>query len=147
MSSKTMHQLTIGKKIELLVAIFNRQKIRRVLDRLNTKELVEAHNFIWDKLVELHYLTQRKEFVREEITKKMMSSVAYQRQQGCDLRIDYCKGVECIWSNPICAGNKIKNNTEVIAQSITRLLDSPHELGHDLSFAIGNKLAEVKDWL
>lgn len=114
--------LSIGQKFELLVTILKGYPIRQILDSYDTKQLVEAHQFLWDKMVEIHYMTQDREFVREEVTRKMTPSAVYQRQQGCDLRIDYCKGVECIWSNPICAGNKVKNNMEVMAQTIVEYI-------------------------
>ncbi|MCG8604280.1 hypothetical protein MJD09_04680 [bacterium] len=108
----------------MLSALLARDPIRPILDGLGDGELVEAHQFVWNKLVEIHYLTQKREFIREEITKRMMPSATYQHQQKCDLRLDYCKGVECIWSNPICAGNKVKNNIEVMAQTIVGYLHS-----------------------
>lgn len=116
-------ELRLSQKLELLVALFNRKPIRPILDTLTTPQLVEAHDFLWDKMVEFHVKTQSREFHREEVTKKMMPSAKYQRLQGCDLRIDYCKGVECIWSNPVCAGNKVKNNMEVMAGHILGYLD------------------------
>lgn len=116
--------LSIGQKFELLVTILKGYPIRQILDSYDTKQLVEAHQFLWDKMVEIHYMTQDREFVREEVTRKMTPSAVYQRQQGCDLRIDYCKGVECIWSNPICAGNKVKNNMEVMAQTIVEYISN-----------------------
>jgi len=106
----------------MLKCLFERQPLRPVLDAFTVPELVEAHGFLWDKLVEFHYKTQNREFRREEVTSKMVPSFKYQRQQGCDLRIDYCKGVECIWANPVCAGNKVKNNMEVMAQTIMEYL-------------------------
>ncbi len=116
--------LQLSQKLELLVTVFNRQPIRPFLDTLTTPQLVEAHSFLWDKMVEFHVRTQPREFRREEVTRKMMPSAKYQRMQGCDLRIDYCKGVECIWSNPVCAGNKVKNNMEVMAQHILGYFDA-----------------------
>ncbi|NIR50788.1 hypothetical protein GWO43_19425 [candidate division KSB1 bacterium] len=116
--------LRLSQKLDLMAALFNGDSIRPILEGFTTEQLVEAHGFLWDKLVELHYLTQKREFVREEVTRNMVSSATYQHQQGCDLRLDYCKGVECIWSNPICAGNKVKNNMEVMAETITRYLNS-----------------------
>ncbi|RMD97153.1 MAG: hypothetical protein D6814_10070 [Calditrichaeota bacterium] len=111
-------QLSFGQKLELLVRIINRQSIRPFLDKLSVTQLVQAHHFLWDTMVDYHVRTQDREFRREEVTKNMVPSAKYQKMQGCDLRIDYCKGVECIWSNPICAGNKVKNNMEVMAQQI-----------------------------
>ncbi|MFQ5865293.1 MAG: hypothetical protein ACE5IW_08715 [bacterium] len=136
--------LLLSQKLELMAALFNRKSLRPILEGFGVKQLVEAHAFIWDKLVELHYLTQRREFVREEVTKKMMPSATYQCEQGCDLRQDYCKGVECIWSNPICAGNKVKNNIEVMAKTIMDYLDtcSSHKEEDKIS-----KREEVKTWL
>jgi len=73
-------------------------------------------------MVEFHVRTQSNEFRREEVTRKMVPSAKYQKLQNCDLRIDYCKGIECIWSNPVCAGNKVKNNMEVMAEQIGEYL-------------------------
>lgn len=112
-----------SQKLGLLMAVMSRHSIRTVLDGLSVQQLVEAHGFLWDKLVEFHYLTRDNEFVREEVTRQMTPSAVYQKRQGCDLRLDYCKGVECVWSNPECAGNKIKNNMEVMATTIGRCLD------------------------
>lgn len=118
------NELKLSQKLELLVALFNRKPIRPILDTFSTPQLVDAHSFLWDKMVEFHLRTQPHEFRREEVTRKMIPSAKYQRMQGCDLRIDYCKGVECIWSNPVCAGNKVKNNMEVMAQQILGYLDA-----------------------
>lgn len=136
--------LLLSQKLQLMAALFNRESVRPILDELNAEQLVEAHAFAWDKLVEFHYLTQRREFVREEVTKKMMPSAAYQRQQGCDLRLDYCKGVECIRSNPICAGNKVKNNIEVMANTIIDYLDS---CSNNTDKNTISKREEVNTWL
>lgn len=143
MENNKQRELTISQKFELLVAIFNRQGIRRILDQYSNRQLVEAHSFLWDKLVELHYLTQNDEFRREDVTGKMMTSAAYQRQQGCDLRIDYCKGVECIWSNPLCAGNKVKNHMEVMAKTIMGYLNpSDRDFGRALDY----EQEEINSW-
>lgn len=115
--------LNFGQKLELLVRLINRQSIRVFLDTLSTTQLVQAHHFLWDTMVDFHVRTQDREFSREEVTSAMIPSAKYQRMQSCDLRIDYCKGVECIWSNPICAGNKVKNNMEVMAMQVFRYLD------------------------
>lgn len=118
MVNTNKNELRLSQKLELMTAIFNRRSIRSILDIWSSQQLVEGHGFLWDKLVELHYLLQDDEFVREDVTRDMIPSATYQRQQGCDLKLDYCKGVECIWLNPECAGNKVKINMEVMAQTI-----------------------------
>lgn len=125
---ETQEKLSLTQKLDLMYAIFNRKSIRGILDEFSSAELVDAHAFLWDKLVEIHYWLRPSEFRREEVTQKMVSSAAYQRQQGCDLRLDYCKGVECIWSHPVCAGNKVKNNMEVMAQTIIDYLQSTNHI-------------------
>lgn len=126
-------ELTFSQRLEIIVSIFKNQPLQPILDKLSPLQLVQAHNFLWDKMVEFHVKTQQREFRREEVTKKMMPSAKYQRQQNCDLRLDYCKGVECIWSNPVCAGNKVKMNMEVMAAHIRSFLSgvsptpAPHE--------------------
>ena len=123
-STRTAEDLTFGQKLELIVRLVNRQNIRSLLDSFSASQLVQAHDFLWDTMVEIHVRTQEREFRRQEVTRYMVPSAKYQKMQGCDLRIDFCKGVECIWSNPICAGNKIKNNMEVMARYIVKLLNS-----------------------
>ena len=122
MELKQSEELTFRQRLEIMVALLAGRALRPVLDRLTNAQLVQAHNFLWNKLVELHYRTQAREFVREEVTRKMTPSARYQRQQNCDLRLDYCKGVECIWANPVCAGNKVKNNMEAMAGHILSLM-------------------------
>lgn len=124
MNQTEVSSLRISQKLEILSTLFKNQSVRPILDAFSDEELVAAHEFLWNKLVEIHYLIKKTEFVREEVTKHMMGSAAYQNQQGCDLRLDYCKGVECIWSNPACAGNKVKNNMEVMARVIVKYLES-----------------------
>jgi hypothetical protein len=120
-------KLGFGHKLELIVRLINRQTIRPFLDTLSTNQLVQAHSFLWDAMVEFHVQTQEREFQRDEVTSQMMPSAKYQKIQNCDLRIDHCKGVECIWSNPICAGNKVKNNMEVMARQIFAYFDGARQ--------------------
>jgi hypothetical protein len=115
-------ELTFSQRLEIIVSIFKNQPLQPILDQLSSAQLVQAHNFLWDKMVEFHVKTQPREFRREEVTKKMIPSAKYQRMKNCDLRLDYCKGVECIWSNPVCAGNKVKMNMEVMAGHIRSFL-------------------------
>ncbi len=114
--------LSFCHRLEILVAVLQGQSLRELLDRLTTAQLVQAHEFLWSKLVELHYQTQSQEFQREAVTRKMVPSARYQKLQNCDLRLDYCKGVECVAVNPICAGNKVMNNMQVMAEHIFELL-------------------------
>ncbi len=145
MNHTEVANLRISQKLEVLTALFKKKPLRPILDVFTDTELVDAHEFLWNKLVEIHYLTQKTEFVREEVTKYMVPSATYQHQQGCDLRLDYCKGVECIWSNPGCAGNKVKNNMEVMARVITRYLDSANS---EVSAFDGSiKIQEMSSWI
>lgn len=126
-------ELTFSQRLEILVNVFDRQPLRPVLDKLSTFQLVQAHNFLWDKMVEFHARSQADEFQRQAVTRKMIPSAKYQRMRNCDLRIDYCKGVECIWSNPICAGNKVKLNMEVMAEHMRSLLNGmPDEISAEM---------------
>jgi hypothetical protein len=122
MDKKSTEELAFSQRLEILVELLRRRPIRPVLERFSTPQLVQAHNFLWNKMVEFHVRTQATEFRREEVTRKMVPSAKYQRLQNCDLRIDYCKGIECIWSNPVCAGNKVKNNMEIMAEQIGEYL-------------------------
>ena len=128
MQTQHSEELTFRHRLEIVVAVLEGQPLRAFLDRLTATQLVQAHEFLWNKLVELHYQTQSHEFQREAVTRKMVPSARYQKLQNCDLRLDYCKGVECIWVNPQCAGNKVMNNMEVMAEHIFGLFNKDRRL-------------------
>lgn len=116
-------ELTFRHRLEIIVAVLQGRSVRDFLERLTSTQLIQAHEFLWSKLVELHYQTQTHDFQRETVTRKMVPSARYQKLQNCDLRLDYCKGVECIAVNPACAGNKVMNNMEVMAAHIFGLMN------------------------
>lgn len=122
MQMQSAEELSFRHRLEILIAVLKGESLRALLDRLTSTQLVQAHEFLWSKLVELHYQTQSREFQREAVTRKMVPSARYQKLQNCDLRLDYCKGVECIAVNPACAGNKVINNMEVMAEHIFSLV-------------------------
>ena len=126
MEKSKCKNLLLSQKLAIIAAVFKRKEIRPILDDFSNEQLVEAHEFIWDKLVEFHYLTQEGQFSRASVTQNMMQSATYQKKKKCDLPKEYCKGVECIWSNPVCAGEKIKNNMEVIAKAIIGYIEFSH---------------------
>ena len=128
MQTQHSEELTFRHRLEIIVAVLEGQPLRAFLDRLTATQLVQAHEFLWSKLIELHYQTQPQEFQREAVTRKMVPSARYQKLQNCDLRLDYCKGVECIWVNPQCAGNKVMNNMEVMAEHIFGLFNKDRRL-------------------
>ena len=128
-NNRSMDELSLRHRLEIIVTLLRGQPIRPVLERLSSTQLVHAHNFLWNKLIEFHYKTQRHEFRREDVTRNMIPSAKYQKLQNCDLRLDYCKGVECIWSHPVCAGNKVMNNMEMMAEHIRALMHSQSKSG------------------
>ena len=128
MQMQSAEELSFRHRLEILIAVLKGESLRALLDRLTSTQLVQAHEFLWSKLVELHYQTQSREFQREAVTRKMVPSARYQKLQNCDLRLDYCKGVECIAVNPACAGNKVINNMEVMAEHIFSLLQRAPKL-------------------
>ena len=150
MNFKHSEELTFRHRLELTVYLLHGQSLRPLLDKLTSSQLTKAQNFLWDKLVEFHYKTQDQEFDRDTVTNKMMPSAQYQNMQKCDLRLDYCKGAECIWTHPVCAGNKIKMNMEVVAKHICSFFENdvpvtdkqridntaPSDLGKDRILAV-----------
>jgi len=116
--NKFEERLAHSHKLEIMVRLLSNQSIKPLLSRLGPPQLVQAHQFLWDSMVDFHARAQKSKFHREIVTQKMKSSVVYQREKGCDLRLDNCKGVECIWSNPECAAEKIINNMDVMGSQI-----------------------------
>ena len=106
------------QKIEILYRLFNKQNISDYVDRFDTNDVIGLQNFLWETTAEFGILCHGKNFTRKNITRKMTSTVKYQQQQGCSERIFNCKAAECIHSNSECARKKIKEQINVMAESI-----------------------------
>jgi len=110
--------LNVSKKIDIFYHLFHGKPISPLIDGLENRSVVEFQKFMWEKAVEFGIKSRGKNFNRKEITRKMIPSSAYQRQQGCKEPPYYCKGTHCINSNPNCAIKKIKDHVDIMAESI-----------------------------
>jgi hypothetical protein len=94
-----------------------------VMDGLSNHEVVAIQKFIWDKTVEIGLRLKGKDFTRRDITKRMVSTPTYQRNQQCSERVYYCKGIMCIHSNSTCARNKISEHLSAMQAAVQEWLD------------------------
>ncbi|MBN1349373.1 hypothetical protein JXJ21_08185 [candidate division KSB1 bacterium] len=108
--------LKTSKKLEIVYRLFMGKPLHELIDNLSTREVIEFQRFVWDRTVELGIKIRGTRFDRREITRKMIPTPNYQRQQNCNECIYYCKGTHCIHSNPSCARNKIKEHVKVMGE-------------------------------
>jgi hypothetical protein len=94
---------------------------RAVLDQLKPREVLEAQVFIWDFL---HRLSEERGIPlhRQEITARMTPTSTYQYSVGCNERLDYCRANICVYTNPVCASNKLRGQMEALRQILSKLL-------------------------
>lgn len=91
------------------------------LKKLKPREVLEIQTFLW---VFLERLSVEKgvPFQRESVTARMMPPSTYQYLVGCNERLDYCRANICVYTNPVCASNKLRGTLEAIRLCISQLL-------------------------
>jgi len=110
--------LKISTKVEILQRLFTNSDVGSIIDKLDVYEVVELQRFIWEKTVEFGIKAKGKDFLRADVTKKMVSSIDYQQMKDCKEPSYMCKGTQCIHNNPVCAIEKIKSHIKVMSLAI-----------------------------
>lgn len=100
-----------------------KEKFREFLKTLKPLQLVEAEKFLWEYLVELAR-ARKVPLGRQDITGRMLPTRSYQRNVGCNEREDYCRANICVFTNPVCAGNKIKGYIDVLRTLILEIANA-----------------------
>ena len=91
------------------------------LDKLKPMEVLEAETFLWAFIQ--RFMAERKiPFDRSTVTSRMMPTATYQYRVGCNERLDYCRANICVYTNPVCASNKLRGILEVLRQVLAELL-------------------------
>ena len=112
------YSLRPAEKVDILFKLFKGEKIGDLIDKLDNRGVIGMQNFLWETAAEFGVMCRGKNFSRKEITRKMTPTNKYQQKQGCTERIYYCKGTQCIQINPDCAWKKIKEQLNIIAESV-----------------------------
>ena len=118
MSENNEYTLKPTEKLDILYQLFNEQNLSDFVDKLGNNAVVGMQNFMWETAAEFGIICRGKNFTRNDITRKMTQSVKYQQQQGCTEPLFNCKGTECLDLNPACARKKIKEQINIMADSI-----------------------------
>jgi hypothetical protein len=117
------NDLPLSAKVEILVHLIMNKPFVKIIDELSNVEVVALQKFVWDKTVEIGLRLKGKDFTRRDITKRMVSTPTYQRNQKCSERVYYCKGIMCIHSNPTCARNKIGDHLTAMQSAVKEWLE------------------------
>jgi hypothetical protein len=91
------------------------------LKKLKPREVLEAQVFLWDFLHRLS-VERNMPISRDDITARMLPTSTYQYSVGCNERLDYCRANICIYTNPVCASNKLRGQMEAIRHLLSKLL-------------------------
>ncbi|HDL19486.1 MAG TPA: hypothetical protein ENH29_10560 [Bacteroidetes bacterium] len=116
-------ELPLSVRIEVMVYLVMNKPFIEFMGKLSNVEVVALQKFVWDKTVEIGLRLKGKSFTRKDITKRMIPTPTYQRQQKCSERVYYCKGVMCIHSNPECARNKIHGHLSAMQGAVQQWLE------------------------
>lgn len=119
MSDERANIRRIGER--LIESCHDPEDFARVLKGLKPREVLEAQVFIWDFLFRLSK-DRDLDLSREAITKRMMPTSTYQYNVGCNERLDYCRANICIYTNPVCASNKLRGQLEALRSLLSEQL-------------------------
>ncbi len=107
-------------KIHLIKAVFHKEEFDLILQNANPYQLSDIQEFLWEALLYVGRDEQGEKLKRDDITGRMVPTVDYWRSQLCGEPLDTCRGRSCFVSHPVCAGNKLKGQIDVIRQMFDR---------------------------
>jgi hypothetical protein len=117
-----MPQETISRemKTQLIKAVFDKEVFDQIVAKASPYILSDIQEFLWEAILYVGKDEKSKPITRDSITSKMMPTGEYWRSQLCGEPLDTCRGRSCFVSHPVCAGNKLKGQIEVIRQLFDR---------------------------
>ncbi len=107
-------------KVQLIKAVFSKSDFDRMIERASPYELSDIQEFLWEAILYVGKDEQGHALSRDAVIARMTSTVDYWRSQLCGEPLDTCRGRSCFVSHPVCAGNKLKGQIEVIRQMFDR---------------------------
>jgi hypothetical protein len=113
-------KITREMKVQLIKAVFNKEKFNEIVAKASPYELSDIQEFLWDAVLYLGKNDDGTPITRDAITARMMPTTEYWRSQLCGEPLDTCRGRSCFVSHPVCAGNKLKGQIDVIRQLFER---------------------------
>lgn len=120
--NKAVQSASITQVGERLIQLcHNAEAFNAELKKLKPREVLETQLFLWEFLEKL---AQEKgvSFTRTDVTSRMVPTSTYQYNVGCNERLDYCRANICVYTNPVCASNKLRGTLDAIRQCISQLL-------------------------
>ena len=120
--------LRLATKVEVLRRLLFSLPLDALVDGLSVDEVVHLQRFVWNETVEIGLRMRGADFSRRDITSRMMSTAAYQRQQNCSEPAYYCKATLCIHTHPDCARNKIKMQLRAMGQAVQEWFSQKGEI-------------------
>ncbi len=114
-------------KVALIKAVYDKTRFDEMILKANTYQLSDIQEFLWDAALYVGRDEEGKALTREAITLRMLPTAEYWRSQLCGEPLDTCRGRSCFVSHPVCAGNKLKGQIEVIRQFFERRKQRGHQ--------------------
>lgn len=107
-------------KVHLIKAVFDKDEFNKIMATANPYQLSDIQEFLWEALLYVGHDDQGNKLTRNDVTARMLSTVDYWRSQLCGEPLDTCRGRSCFVSHPVCAGNKLRGQIDVLRQMFDR---------------------------
>ncbi|MDZ7371422.1 MAG: hypothetical protein ONB12_09650 [candidate division KSB1 bacterium] len=106
------NEIPIGVKLQLLRHLLTGTPPQSFLDNLTAAQMIAAHQFIWEKTLEIGIQLLGDKFSQSAVVKRIQSIEAYKIAAGCSEPQQRCETNACLDEHPECVHRKLKLQIE-----------------------------------
>ncbi len=123
-------------KVHLIKAVFDKDEFNKIMESANPYQLSDIQEFLWEALLYVGRDEKGDKLTRDDVTGRMLSTVDYWRSQLCGEPLDTCRGRSCFVSHPVCAGNKLRGQIDIMRQMFDRRRQRADQEGDALTMML-----------
>ncbi|RPI03916.1 MAG: hypothetical protein EHM72_00125 [Calditrichaeota bacterium] len=119
---KTTVALKPGIQLQLLRYMLTGSSPSAIIDAMQAFELIPSYQFVWEKTLELGIRIKGDHFSQSDIFKRLKTSEQYKMEIGCAEPLQRCEANDCLFQNPDCLKNKLKEQIISLYRMISEYL-------------------------
>lgn len=106
------NEISVGVKLQLLRHLLTGTPPESFLDNLTAEQMIAAHQFVWEKSLEIGIQLLGEKFSQAGILKRLRTIEAYKISVDCSEPQQRCETNACIKEHPECVHRKLKMQIE-----------------------------------
>ena len=124
MTATEKSALSISRRFEILCLLLSEKNPGDLYDDMNLEEIIEAKEFILEKVMEFGIQRKGAAFSAAEISNKLSYLNRYPAEKGCRKPVSMCNGTDCYDTHRDCSMSRLKLETESLFQLAQEYLRS-----------------------